>query len=268
MMNHFIRISRKSRTPASAHPPTSRSPRMRCELKAGSQPDEEVGAHGAENSESNGPPTAALDAVAPAYDQQSSYGSRDDYWEKRYQAAAPTKDWYGAWDCFGESLMAALSHQHGLRLLHVGNGTSVLPEGLHAAGYSNQWATDISPSVIATMRERTANITGLHWAAEDALSMPHHADGSFDAVVDKGTFDALACSGQGHRLIAEAARVIAPGGVYIMISSLESARRAFSARDVWLNVETTHVVEPGGEGFVHIATRTGATSVERASEAD
>jgi SAM-dependent methyltransferase len=195
---------------------------------------------------------AAYD-VAPSYAGQSSYGSRDNYWETRYQDAAPTKDWYGTWDCFGKAIMAALP-PCGMRVLHVGSGTSLLPEEMHKMGYINQLATDISPSVVSTMRHRTAHCSGLRWSVEDAVA-PRYPVGSFDAVVDKGTFDALSCSGQGYRLIEEMGRVIAPGGVYIMISSLTWARRVFCARDIWSGVETLHVAEHGGEGFVHVATR-------------
>ena len=41
------------------------------------------------------------------------------------------------------------------------------------------------------MRERTAHLEGLRWAVEDSTNMPH-ADETFDVVVDKAVFDALA----------------------------------------------------------------------------
>ena len=128
-------------------------------------------------------------------------------------------------------LHAALSvgalPERSMRILHVGSGNSKLPEDLWAKGYRNQRANDISPTAIARMAERTRECDGLVWAVEDALAMPQHADGSFDAVVDKGTFDALSCDMLDRKLVTEVRRVLRPGGVYVCISSLESTRLAF-----------------------------------------
>ena len=49
-----------------------------------------------------------------------------------------------------------------------------------------------------------------------------YGDGSFDAVIDKGTFDSILCGdGSGPnaaQMLAEIHRVLAPNGVYICVS--------------------------------------------------
>ncbi len=49
-----------------------------------------------------------------------------------------------------------------------------------------------------------------------------YPDGSFDAVVDKGTLDSLLCGDNSttnaSRYCSEAARVLKPGGVFLVVS--------------------------------------------------
>ena len=185
-----------------------------------------------------------------------------DYWERRYveRSAQSTFEWYARLAVYRAPLMEALSALT-MRILHVGNGNSTLPEELWALGFRDQHANDISPSVIARMAERTSSCTGLSWAVEDVRSMPHHADGSFDAVVDKGTYDALSCDCLERELIVEARRLLKPGGIYVLISSLESAKYGFMAprwRVGEWKLRSTHVKGEtlvGGSCWVHAAIK-------------
>ena len=137
------------------------------------------------------------------------------------------------------------------------------PEQLYELGYRCQVASDIAPSVVETMRERTAAMRdGLEWVVENALCMPNQPDGSYDAILDKATADAVACAGQMPRLLAEAARVLRPDGVYVLISSLESAKRYFAAPAWQPTVCSTHASRRApdgaleGECWVHVARKT------------
>lgn len=111
---------------------------------------------------------------------------------------------------------------------------------------------------------RAATIAAVSYEVADAFSLPY-GDSSFDAVVDKGTADALDCGGcdddeEGERgrereidareagdgpplspspslsspssshppaarVIAEATRVIKPGGIFVMVSCRDPQRR-------------------------------------------
>jgi len=151
----------------------------------------------------------------------------DDYWERRYveRVDEHTFEWYGSFKKVGDAVVAALTSTS-LRLLHVGNGNSALPEQMWSLGYTQQLAADISPTVVARMAERTKQCIGLDWVVEDATKMPH-ADCAFDAVVDKGTYDALStASGREQALVAEVRRVLRTDGVYVLISSLEATATA------------------------------------------
>jgi len=162
------------------------------------------------------------------------YGTSD-YWERRYaeRVDEQTFEWYGSFVALEDAIVAALPSTKAL-ILHVGNGNSALPERLWACGYTWQhasdishsahpacecsprrdprfphrykWqhASDISPTVISRMAERTRDLEGLHWAVEDATCMPHAME-TFDAIIDKGTYDALATGSYRERaLVSEA----------------------------------------------------------------
>jgi SAM-dependent methyltransferase len=87
--------------------------------------------------------------------------------------------------------------------------------------------TDISPVVIAQMRADAAACsnqlrTNCSWEVADCRAMPQYADDSFGTVVDKGTLDAVLCSGTGlgdaRCYVSETHRVLAPGGAFLLIS--------------------------------------------------
>lgn len=184
-----------------------------------------------------------------------------DYWERRYAARTDEDifEWYLPFEVLRPHLLRALPSTS-LRILHVGSGNSALPEDMHTHGFTDQLANDISPSVIARMAERTAHRRGLRWSVEDALAMPH-ATGSWDAVVDKGTFDALSTSHQDRKLVAEVYRILRPGGIYALFSSLESTALAFGPPfwngGEWQPIRSTCIANDGTECWLHCATKSG-----------
>jgi 2-polyprenyl-3-methyl-5-hydroxy-6-metoxy-1,4-benzoquinol methylase len=72
----------------------------------------------------------------------------------------------------------------------VGCGNAKLSEEMYADGFTNILNIDISEVVIYKMKEAHPEMT---WDVADATQMTYE-DGSFDLVIDKGTYDALACA--------------------------------------------------------------------------
>lgn len=65
-----------------------------------------------------------------------------------------------------------------------------------------------------------AKFPEMSWAVGDATKL-EMADGSFDVVIDKGTFDALVCGedGKEKELVREMLRVVAEDGVVVEVSN-------------------------------------------------
>lgn len=80
---------------------------------------------------------------------------------------------------------------------------------------------DISAVVIDQMR-RLHSCPGQSWEVADCRHMPQYRDSSFCSVLDKGTLDAVLCSSHGQAdtidYVNEVHRLLAPGGVFLLIS--------------------------------------------------
>jgi ubiquinone/menaquinone biosynthesis C-methylase UbiE len=98
---------------------------------------------------------------------------------------------------------------------------------MYADGYHNISNVDFSPVVITNMCARHSATT-MTWAVMDIKSMSF-PDNTFDAILDKGTLDALTCGGDVdaniHQACSEYARVLKPGGVAYIISFGQPADR-------------------------------------------
>ncbi|CAM9137178.1 unnamed protein product [Scytosiphon promiscuus] len=110
------------------------------------------------------------------------------------------------------------------RLLHVGCGTSGVgpkiaqePSLLPLIHVTD---SDSSPSALMLMRRRHAALQNYACHEGNALDLDF-PDGTFDAIVDKGTLDALLCRSveDAHLMVAEMHRILRKGGVYFQISA-------------------------------------------------
>lgn len=114
-----------------------------------------------------------------------------------------------------------------MTVLHVGSGSSLLPESM-AITYPTivQTVTDISPIVVQQMQERSYQKMGilLNILVMDATCMDGVLDGTYDLIIDKGTFDAMRTDRQGAcsalEMLDECRRVLkSDTGILLLISS-------------------------------------------------
>lgn len=93
---------------------------------------------------------------------------------------------------------------------------------MYEDGYQHITNIDISFTVIKQMQEMyKEKIPNLPFKQMDVRSLQYD-DGTFDAVIDKGTFDSILCGdGSGpnaDQMLNEIYRTLSPTGVYICIS--------------------------------------------------
>jgi EEF1A lysine methyltransferase 4 len=113
-----------------------------------------------------------------------------------------------------------------------------LSEEMFDDGYQHITNVDISTTVIKQMTELyREKYPTMSYKQMDVRSMTNFEDGTFDAVVDKGTFDSILCGdGSGpnaEQTLNEIHRVLSPNGVYICVSYgvKESRMSYFNKKD-------------------------------------
>ena len=132
-------------------------------------------------------------------------------------------EWYGEYPAFRRNLLAAIPDK-GARCLVIGCGNSEMSQALHADGYAAITNIDFDGGVIAEMAAKTRDTCpGMTWEVMDATQLTF-ADGSFGAVVDKGTLDAMCTDASEEvaasigRMVRQAARVLTSGGAYCVVT--------------------------------------------------
>lgn len=105
------------------------------------------------------------------------------------------------------------------RILMLGCGNSNMSALMYAEGFERIVNVDISEAVIDRMAKRYAHLERMEWRAMDASAM-EFPDDYFDAVLDKGMFDAL-FTGTGSKslpVLSDVRRVLRKGGRLISMS--------------------------------------------------
>jgi SAM-dependent methyltransferase len=110
-----------------------------------------------------------------------------------------------------EAAVAALL-PGGRALLDVGCGDGTLARQV-ADRYAAITATDVSPAVLADARALAAGLPHISFAALDANAPLPYPDAAFDTVVSLSTLQYLF---DPERFLAEARRVLAPGGTLVV----------------------------------------------------
>merc|ERR1711957_1005380 len=152
-------------------------------------------------------------------EKMAQYGKAE-YWEDRYNKDKEPFDWYQRYSGIKDIITQYVTPS--FQILNVGCGNSLLTEEMYEDVYKQM----------------------------DVRSMTNFEDKSFDAVIDKGTFDSILCGdGSGpnaEQALNEIHRVLSDNGVYICVSYgvKESRMSFFHKKDYDWNVLHHMVAKP------------------------
>ena len=167
---------------------------------------------------------------------------RADYWDAQYREADAKLgfSWYSGWVEL-EPFWRALVPSTSARVLLPGIGNDAAMVEMYDAGWTSLSAFDLSEEAIARASDlfgperllgsAGVGAAGVSLAVADARELPFEAS-SFDAVLDKGTLDAVYLAGgldkaarrrSLRRAVDELARVVRPGGVVLSVTAAAEA---------------------------------------------
>ena len=179
----------------------------------------------------------------------AKYGTVE-YWNERYTDDTEPFEWYQNFEGLKQYLKPFLVAKHNPKVLHVGCGNSKLSEDLYQFGIRDIVNIDISAVVIARMQNVYSRKPELKFWTVDVTSM-NIPSVSMDIVIDKGLFDSLLC-GDGalkmvSKMLLEVARVLRPGGVFLLLSHGEFDNRAVYLKNsdlAWELEECINIPKP------------------------
>ena len=175
------------------------------------------------------------------------------YWDQFFETRDGDEfEWYGTFSTLQAFIAAYIETDQ--RVLNIGSGNSSLSQDMYDGGWTRVTNVDFSPVVI---EEMSAKCPDMEWKLMDMTDMRGEhgfADGTFDAVLDKGALDALMAEDTrevataANKMLDEVARVLTPGGVYVVVSMcqdfiLQRLLSTFSAARGW--AVDVHALERG-----------------------
>lgn len=163
---------------------------------------------------------------------EGSYGGGVQYWDTRHAEDANCKrkfDW-----------LFEYAHLRDLLSKHIAREDAVLQLGCGNSRLAQEWCldghvgrlrnVDFSPVVVEQMKLELHDSQGkaipkyanVSYEVADVRNLKEYASGSIDAVLDKGTYDCIACNEDYQedleQMLLSVFRVLRPGGVYLLIS--------------------------------------------------
>ena len=189
-----------------------------------------------------------LNHPAPAYNEKN-------FWNNRYEKETDPFEWYQPWGKFKASISQYVTGNG--QALVLGCGNSQMSSDLLSDGFEKVVSIDFSDVVISQMKKKYQNETKLEWETGDIAKMKFPSN-SFDYVFDKATIDTLICGDNSNKvvgaLLKEIARVMKPGGTFILISygTPSTRKRFFESTQNGLNIiDTVKVEKQGVTGTFH-----------------
>ncbi|CAE7270848.1 eef1aknmt [Symbiodinium natans] len=160
--------------------------------------------------------------------------SKQEYWEQRYRTepeGAP--EWYVDWPhlkrhlCDQNGILGPLALVPPALVLELGCGNFSLVPGLTSSGFA-ALGVDFSPTATEAAAQAASPSAPADFATLDARALPLRP-GSFDAVLDKGCFDALKAD-DSRDMLAEACRLLTAGGRFLCVSNNEMLVRSHARK--------------------------------------
>jgi len=146
----------------------------------------------------------------------------DDFFLKRESSAF---EWYGDYTELSVHVERTIKPTD--RILVIGCGNSNFSSDLYDKGFHNIVNLDFSELVIKEMIHKNTSRSSMLWHVGDMTDLHQYANGSFDAVFDKGALDALMstdCADVREKAINmfnEVSRVLDTSGKYLCITLAE-----------------------------------------------
>jgi SAM-dependent methyltransferase len=179
----------------------------------------------------------------------SKYG-RQDYWNGFYEKEKQFS-WYAGWGDLEPFVNEFMDHKFHVIIPGVGNDKSLVE--MYDAGFLHLTAMDYAPEGIERCREmlgvnrirKEEEGPGVELLVADARELQDvFASHSFDAVLEKGTLDAIYLSGGGVKetadkhldmAISELGRIVKPGGIWMSIAAVvvDQIQASFEERSEW-----------------------------------
>ena len=156
------------------------------------------------------------------------YSSRQ-FWETRYQSEltktfdGSSDEWYVSYPQIESIVKSRLYEDKDTEIMIVGCGTSELGAHLYKDGFHYITNVDYSKNLIEHMREKHQEYEEMDYVLMDITEQNEIVEESFNCVIDKGTFDCIACCEDGSQkkiesMLENVYRILAPGGCYICVS--------------------------------------------------
>ena len=189
-----------------------------------------------------GPPAAA--APTDARPNDTTHTGKTSYWDERYTKDPEPFDWYQRYSGIQELLQKYVKKDDAV--LMAGCGNSRLSEDMFEDGFANISNVDISRVVIDQMGDKYKDKPALTFQQMNVCSL-EFPDESFDAVIVKGTMDAILC-GEGStanvaKMCMEVSRVLKQSGILFVVSyGVPDNRMQYLENEDYSWTVTTHTV--------------------------
>ena len=173
----------------------------------------------------------------------AQYG-KTSYWDERYTKDPEPFDWYQRYSGIQELVQKYVKKDDAVMM--AGCGNSRLSEDMFEDGFANISNVDISRVVIDQMGDKYKDKPALTFQQMNVCSL-EFPDESFDAVIVKGTMDAILC-GEGStanvaKMCMEVSRVLKPSGVLFVVSyGVPDNRMQYLENEDYSWTVTTHTV--------------------------